>query len=211
MRATLKILWNGLVNAYDGAFMLVLSNLFFSFMLLPIVTIPLAFAGLYYSNFQLAAGESVDWKTFFEGIKRHWWTGTRWTVINAVVLFSLTFYILFFINRPEIWASAMTGLSLGIMAIWVLVQSLSFPMMLKQEKPAYLIALRNSLIFIVHWPGYSFAFLFPIVALVVISLYFPPIFIFLSAGLIAYLGSYAINYKLEEIAHPELFKDPRHE
>lgn len=211
MRNILKILWNGLVNAYDGAFILVLSNVFFSFLLLPIVTIPLAIAGLYYSNFQLAAGESVDWKTFFEGIKRHWWTGIRWTVINAVVLFSLTFYFFFFIDRPEIWGAAMTGLCLGIMAIWVLIQFLSFPMMLKQEKPAYLTALRNSMIFIVHWPGYSFAFLFPIVALVVLSLYFPPIFIFLGAGLIAFLGCYAINYKFEEIAHPEQFKDPRHE
>lgn len=211
MRKTLKILWNGLLNAYDGAFTIVLSNLFFAFLLLPIVTIPLAVAGLFYCNFQLAAGESVDWKTFFEGIKRHWWDGIRWTAINVVVLFSLTFYFFWFIDRPEIWAAALTGLCLGIMAIWVLIQFFSFPMMLKQEKPAYLTALRNSLIFIVRWPGFSFAFLLPIVVLVVITLYFPPIFIFISAGLIAFLGSYAINYKLDEIAHPELLKDPRHQ
>lgn len=211
MQKTLKILWSGLLNAYDGAFTIILSNLIFSFLLVPIVTIPLAIAGLFYTNFQLAAGESVDWKTYFEGIKRHWWAGIRWTAINVVVLFSLTFYITMFIDQPQLWAAALTGLCLGLMAIWILIQCFSFPMMLKQEKPAYLTALRNSLIFIVRWPGFSFAFLLPILVLAVITLFFPPIFIFLSAGLIAFLASYAVNYKLEEIAHPELLKDPRHE
>ncbi len=211
MPKTLKILWSGLLNAYDGAFTIILSNLFFSIMLVPIVTIPLAIAGLFYTNFQLAAGKSVDWKTFFEGIKHHWWTGIRWTVVNGIVLFSLTFYVTMFIDQQELWTAALTGLSLGLMAIWILIQCFSFPMMLKQEKPAYFTAVRNSLIFIVRWPGFSFAFLLPIIVLAVITLIFPPIFIFLSAGLIAFLGSYAVNYKLEEIAHPELVKDPRHD
>lgn len=211
MPKTMKILWGGLLNAYDGAFMIVLSNLFFAFLLLPIVTTPLAVAGLFYCNFQIAAGESVDWKTFFEGIKLYWWAGIRWTIVNVVVLFSLTFYFLMFVDRPDTLSAGVTGLSLGIMAVWVLIQFISFPMMLKQEKPAYLTALRNSLIFIVRWPGFAFAFLLPIVALAVITLFFPPIFIFLSAGLIAFLGSYAVNYKLTELTHPELLKDPRHE
>jgi hypothetical protein len=211
MPKSLKTLWGGLLNAYDGAFTIVLSNLFFAFLLLPIVTAPLAVAGLFYTNFQLAAGESVDWKTFFEGIKLHWWAGIRWTLVNVVVLFSLTFYFFMFIDRPDTISAGITGLSLGIMAVWVLIQFISFPMMLKQEKPAYLTALRNSLIFVVRWPGFAFAFLLPIVILAVITLFFPPIFIFLSAGLIAFLGSYAVNYKLTEITHPELLKDPRHD
>ena len=81
MRNTLKIFWNGLVNAYDAAFAIILSNIYFVVLSIPIVTLPLTFAGLFYTNFQIASGESVDWKTFFVGIKLYWWAGIRWTVV----------------------------------------------------------------------------------------------------------------------------------
>jgi len=207
----LKILWTGLVNAYDGAFVIVLSNLAFVVLCIPIITVPLAVAGLYYTNYQLASGESIDWKTFFEGIKRYWWAGIRWTVINAIILFSLSFYCIFLLSRPELWASALVGLDLGIMAVWVLMQMLTFPMMILQEKPEFVRSLRNVLVFLLRWPGFSFTFLLPIVILVVVSLFFLPLWIFFSAGLIAYLGSYAVYYRVESERHPELFRDPRHE
>jgi hypothetical protein len=211
MRAMLKILWTGLVNAYDGAFVVVLSNLAFVILCIPLITIPLAVAGLYYINYQLAAGESIDWKTFFEGIKKYWWAGIRWTVINGVVLFSLSFYCIYLMDRPELWAAALVGLDLGIMAVWVLMQLLTFPMMILQEKPDFVRSLRNTLIFLLRWPGFSFTFLLPILILIVVSLYFPPLWIFFSAGLIAYLGSYAVHYRVESDRHPELFRDPRRE
>jgi len=211
MRAMLKILWSGLVNAYDAAFSIVLSNIFFIVLSIPVITLPLAVAGVYYTNYQIASGESVDWKTFFVGIKRCWWAGIRWTVVNGVVIFSLIFYFFFFLTRVEFWATALVGLILGILAFWVLIQFLLFPMMLIQEKQAYLLALRNTMIFIMHWPGFSFTFLFSIIVLVVASMFFPPLWIFLSIGLVAYLGSYAVYYRIESDRHPELFSDPRRE
>lgn len=211
MRNLLKILWGGLVNAYDAAFSIVLSNIYFLILSIPIITIPLAVSGLYYSTYQVASGESVDWKTFFEGIKRYWWAGIRWTLANAVVMFSLLFYFFLLIDRGEMWASALLGLDLGIMAFWVIMQTITFPMMLTQEKPSYVLALRNSIVFIVRWPAFSFAFIFPIVILVVASLYFPPLWIFISIGLVAFLGSYAVYYRIESELHPELFRDPRQE
>jgi hypothetical protein len=211
MRKQLKIVWNGLLNAYDAAFMIVIANVFAIVFCLPVITTPLAVAGLFYTNFQLASGESVDWKTFFEGIKRYWWPAIRWTVINAVVLFSLRFYFYLFIAREEIWASALLGLTMGVMAIWILLQAFTFPMMLEQEKPGFFMALRNSLIFYMRWPGYSFSFLLPILVLAIASLFFPPLWIFISISLIAYLGSYAVHFRIDSDRHPELYGDPRHE
>ena len=209
MREMLNILWGGLVNAYDAAFPIMLSNIYFIVLSIPVVTIPLAVAGLFYTNFQIATGESVDWKTFFVGIKRCWWAGIRWTVVNGLVIFSLVFYFFLFIDRGEFWAIALLGLDLGVLAFWVIMQFLLFPMMLIQEKPAYLMALRNTLVFIMHWPGFSFTFLMPIIILVVASLFLPPLWIFLSVGLVAFLGSYAVYYRIESDRHPELFSDPR--
>jgi len=211
MRTMLKILWNGLRNAYDGAFVVVLSNLAFVLLCIPLITIPLAVAGLYYTNYQLAAGESIEWKTFFEGIKQYWWAGIRWTIINGIVLFSLSFYVIFLYDRSEFWASALMGLDLAIMAIWVLMQFMTFPMMLIQEKPGFLRSLRNVGVFLLRWPGFSFTFLLPILVLVIASLLFAPLWIFFSAGLVAYLGSYAVHYRIDSERHPELYADPRHE
>ncbi len=210
MRKTLKILWNGLVNAYDAAFAIILSNIYFVVLSIPIITLPLTFAGLFYTNFQIASGESVDWKTFFIGIKLFWWAGIRWTVINFIVLFSTIFYFYLFVERDELWSSALLGLDLGIMAFWILMMFMTFPMMLIQQKPAFLLSLRNTMIFFVHWPGFSFAFLVPMIILVVASAFFPPLAIFFSVGLVAYLGSYAVFYRIDSQNHPELYKDPKH-
>ena len=156
MREMLKILWKGLVSAYDAAFSIVLTNIYFIIFSIPVVTLPLTIAGLYYTNFQIASGESVDWKTFFIGIKRCWWAGIRWTAANGLVIFSLVFYFFLFLERTEFWAILLLGLDLGVLAFWVILQLLMFPMMLIQEKQAYFLALRNTLVFIGQWPGFQF-------------------------------------------------------
>jgi hypothetical protein len=219
----LKVLWHSLVNAYDAAFMIILSNILAIFLIVPALLVPalilalplgvlgaaLAFTGMFYTNYQVATGESVDWKTFFEGIRLYWWPGLRWTVINGAVLFSMSFYFLAFSYSEESWASIVMGLDLGLMAIWVLLQLLTFPLMLHQEKPSFRMALRNALVFLMRWPTFSFTFLLPALLLIFITLIFPPIGIFLSLGLVAYLCCYVVYFRIEIERHPELFVDPK--
>jgi hypothetical protein len=223
MPKALRILWSGLVNAYDAAFAIILSNIYFVVITFAIfilsesilnlvyliLVLPLTITGLFYTNFQIAASESVDWKTFFVGIKRYWWAGFRWTIINFIVIFSTVWYFYVFVSREELWSSALLGLDLGVMAFWILMQFMTFPMMLIQEKPAFLLSLRNTMIFLVRWPGFSFTFLVPMLILVIASFFFPPLAIFFSIGLVAYLGSYAVFYRIDSEKHPELYKDPK--
>jgi hypothetical protein len=93
----------------------------------------------------------------------------------------------------------------------VIMQFILFPMMLIQEKQAYVLALRNTLVFIFQWPLFSFTFLMPIIILIIASLYFPPLWVFLSFGMVAFLGCYAVYYRIESDRHPELFRDQRFE
>jgi len=220
---SIKVLWHSLVNAYDAAFMIVYANIVTVFLFVPALIIPipilalplgvigaaLGFTGLFYTSYQIATGESVDWKTYFEGIRRYWWPGLRWTLINGLVLFSTSFYFVFFAYSNEVWAAGLMGLDLGIMAVWVLVQMLTFPLMLHQEKPSFRMALRNALIFLVRWPTISFTFLLPAILLIVITLIFPPIGVFLSIGLVAFLCCYLVYFRIEIERHPELFLDPK--
>ncbi len=220
---SLKALWRSLINAYDAAFMIVFSNILTVVLLLPALVVPvpilslllamvgasLGITGLYYTNYQIATGESVDWKTYFEGIRRYWWPGIRWSVINGVVLFSASFYFIYFSYSEEGWAAVIMGLDLGIMAIWVLLQMLTFPLMLHQEKPSFRTALRNALVFMMRWPTITFTFLFPAILLIILTLVFPPVGIFLSLGLVAFLCCYMVYFRIEVENHPELFDDPK--
>lgn len=221
---SLKALWRCLVNAYDAAFMIVLSNVLTIVLLLPALLVPVpilslllgmlgavaGITGLYYTNYQIATGESVDWKTYFEGIRRYWWAGLRWSVINGMVLFSTSFYFIYFSYREESWAASIMGLDLGLMAIWVLLQMLTFPLMLHQEKPSFRTALRNALVFLLRWPTITFTFLFPSILLIILTLVFPPVGIFLSLGLVAFLCCYVVYFRIEVEKHPEWFADVKH-
>jgi hypothetical protein len=220
----LIVLWQCLRNAYDAFFMIIFSNLAACalvilpfFIPIPLVAFPLAFfglalgvTGLYHTNYQLACSEPVDWRTFFEGIRRYFWPGLRWTLINTAVMFSMSFYLLFFASRSETWASILMGLDLGLMAVWILMQMITFPLMLHQEKPGFRSALRNSLVFLVRWPVISFTFMLPALLLIILTLFFPPVGVFFSLGLVAFLCSYLVYFRIEIDRHPELFADAKH-
>lgn len=228
---TLKILWSGLVNAYDGAFQIVLANIYFIFtimaapilfsftnfwpaLILLVVTVPAGFAGLYYTTFQVAASEPSDWKCYFEGARKFFWPSLRWTILNGIIYFSLSFYFLYFVDPARemgLLGSAIVGLDLGIMAYWTLMQMLTFPLLLEQNQPTLRTALRNALVFLLRYPGISFAFLLPTLVIIIATIFFPPLLAFLTAGFTAYMGCYVVYYRIESELHPELFRDPKQE
>ncbi len=162
MRNTWKAILNGLYTAWDGFWMLWLANILWILLCLPILTAPAAFAGLYYTTHEMANGESVEWRTFFEGIKRYFWPGLRWFVANLLVAVVLVFYFLFFSsggNPSQNISQVLSGLPVGLLIVWGVINAFTFPLMLEQEKPSYLTALRNSVVFYMKWPGYTLAFI----------------------------------------------------
>jgi hypothetical protein len=158
-----KDLTEGFVTAWDGFWTAWMAELFWIGLCLPVVTIPAAFAGLYYTMFQLANGESLEWRTFFEGIKLYIWPALRWTGINLLVIAVLGSYTLYLTTSVNIsgqdWVQAASGIPFGLLVIWVAVNAFTFPFMLAQEKPSYRMALRNSLTLYLKWPVYAIVFI----------------------------------------------------
>ena len=158
-----KDLIEGFLTAWDGFWTVWMSQLLWIGLCLPVVTIPAAFAGMYYIMHQLANGESLEWRTFFEGIKLYFWPAMRWAGINLLVIASLGLYTLFLISSVNIsgqdWVQAASGIPFGLLVIWLAVNAFTFPFMLVQENPSYRMALRNSLILYLKWPVYALAFI----------------------------------------------------
>jgi hypothetical protein len=194
-----KDLINGFLTAWDGFWTLWMSELFWIALCLPVVTIPAAFAGLYYTMNQLANGESLEWRTFFEGVKLYFWPAVRWTVINLLVIALLGLYTLFLVSSATVsgqdWMQAASGIPFGLLVIWLAINAFTFPFMLAQENPSYRMALRNSLIIYLKWPVYTLAFLLVIAAVHGLSIWLVVPWAILTASFTALMACVCVKNK----------------
>jgi hypothetical protein len=99
---------------------------------------------------------SLEWQTFFRGIKKHFGACLRWTIANLCVSFLLGFYAWFFITQtdPAGRSSTLIGIVLALALLWWILNMYTFPFMLVQTQPSYLNALRNSAFYLSNiWTG----------------------------------------------------------
>jgi hypothetical protein len=161
MARTGRLIYKGFFVMWDDFWMVWLSNLLWLVLLIPVITIPLAFAGLYACAHGIAHAESPGWKTFFTGIQKHFGASLRWTGANLLVLAVVIFYIWFFSaerNSAIGRSNLLVGVFLVIALLWIVLNMYTFPFMLVQEKPSYLNALRNSAVLSLKWPGQALGF-----------------------------------------------------
>lgn len=150
------MIYDGLLTMWDEFWIVWLSNLFWLLLLVPVITIPLAFAGLYACAHEIVHGESPGWRCFFTGIKRNLGASLRWALANAFALFIIGFYMWFFrtqMDHATNQSSTLVGISVAITFLWWILNMYTFPLMLVQAKPSYLNALRNSAVMFIKWPG----------------------------------------------------------
>ena len=150
-----RLIYEGLQTLWDGFWIVWLSNFFWLVLLVPVITIPLAFAGLYACAHGLVYGQSLEWHTFFTGIKKYLGASLRWTFANLLVLFVLGFYAWFFTVQGNLAgrSGTLTGIFWALALLWWILNMYTFPFMMVQAKPSYLNALRNSAVLFIKWPG----------------------------------------------------------
>ena len=150
-----RLIQDGFFMMRDEFLIVWLSNLFWLVLLIPVITIPLAFAGLYSCAHGIVHGESLEWKTFFRGVKKHFGASLRWTGANLLVLAVFAFYVWFFSveNSTGRLSNLLVNVFLLIVLFWIILNMYTFPFMLIQEKPSYVNALRNSVVLFIKWPG----------------------------------------------------------
>jgi len=156
-----RLIYDGLLIMWDGFWLIWLSNLLWLILLVPVITIPLGFAGLYACAHGLVHGESMEWHSFFAGIKKHFGFSLKWTFANLLVFFLLGFYTWFFTPQRDAAAgrsNLVVGISLALALLWWALNMYTFPFMMVQEKPSYLNALRNSAVLFIKWPGQALGF-----------------------------------------------------
>jgi hypothetical protein len=206
-----RLIHQGLLVAWDGFWIVWLSDVLWLLFCLPIITIPFAFAGLYTCAYGLAYGESLDWKSFFSGMKRYLGASLRWTGFNALVILVLVFYFWFFSSTGRSLIPAggefLIDIPVVLIFLWCIINLYTFPFMLAQQKPSYIQALRNSLVLFLKWPGIALGFtLFNLVVITLsILLRFP--WVVLGASLPALLACVCVKYVIAQTLQAGTFAE----
>jgi uncharacterized membrane protein YesL len=145
MGIALRALWAALKDYYEEMFKLAGANLLWLLLAIPIVTLPPATAGLLYLTNQVAHHRSVELRMFFEGLRKYFVKSWLLALLNLLVLTVLWANVRFYGQMLDAqWAPIVQGLFLGVTGIWCLIQLYVFPMLLEQEEPKLLLALRNA-------------------------------------------------------------------
>jgi len=202
-----RLIYQGLLVAWDGFWMLWLSDVLWLVFSLLIITLPLAFGGLYAGVHGLAYGEPLEWRLFFKGMKQNLRASLRWTAFNLAVSLMLVFYIWFF-SQARTSLSSFAGDTLRyipaiLLGLWWIINQFTFPFMLAQQQPAYLQALQNTLVMFLKWPGISLGFTLFNLAVVGLSLLLRFPWIVFGASLPALLACLCVKYVTSQTLQPE--------
>ncbi len=191
MRGILHILWEALRDLWENLFILVVLNLLTLLLALPVVTFPPALAGLWYVSNQIANGETAEWGDYFHGFRRYFLKAWGLALINVlastIVLVNIWFY------RPGVVPLDISdNLAAWIRSIFVVLgfgwwcyQCYPMAMLLEQEDQRIRVALRNSAILLIAYPGATLVLGVLALLLLGLSLYFPPLLALVTLAFLA--------------------------
>lgn len=153
MPSSTQVIWEGLQDSFDSMAELVLVNVLWILLTIPVLTAPASLAGAYYMTNLLAHRKPVSWRTFFEGFRQFFWLSWRWTLTNVLAAFIVYSNFVFYRRFEGNWVIFMQGIALGFAVLWLALQMYAFPLLIEQEDRRLLVAWRNSLVLLVAKPG----------------------------------------------------------
>lgn len=190
-----RYLGRSFVKIYYDILNIIIVNVLWVLLSLPIITAPGAMAGLFYTTNRLAKNESISARTFFDGFRKYFWASWRWTLMNMIVFLAIYMNYDYYLIAEGPNAKWLVGIVIGFGMIWIMLQLFIFPLLIEQREKSLLDAVRNSILLFLRYPGpaYFTAFLVSAFALVSVWLFGIPWLIFLG-GLCAYLITTTLMY-----------------
>lgn len=145
MGIAFRAFWAACKDYYEEMFSLVGANLLWLLLAVPVVTLPPATAGMFCLTNRIAHHRSVELRMFFAGMRKYFLKSWLLALLNVAVLGILYVNWRFYgqMLAPQ-WAAIVQGLFLGLIVLWCLIQLYVYPMLLEQEEPRLLLALRNA-------------------------------------------------------------------
>jgi uncharacterized membrane protein YesL len=193
-----------LVDAYLDLIPLVMFNVIWFMVSLPVVTAIPATAGLFYVTNKISHGQRVEWQDFFRGMRFYFLQSWLWGALNLLVVAVLVSNNVYYAANPSAFAGIARGIVLTLGLAWLCVQLYMFPLLMEQERPRLGLALRNSLVITLKRPTYSLriAIWIFVVAFFTTALIWP-LWIVLSAAYCARTANNATITSIARISGPK--------
>ena len=186
-------------DAIDSLELLILYNLFWLLLSIPLITAPPAAAGLFYATRMVALRREVSWRTFFDGFRDYFWLSWRWGLVNIFVTALFVSNILFYAGREGSWADWIQGAFLALFILWLCSSLYIFPLLLEQDDRRVWIAWRNNLILMIKSPGIFFGMGAVLLGIAVLStILLLPVWFLVTGSLIAFLSNTTTFYLLDK-------------
>jgi uncharacterized membrane protein YesL len=179
----------GLVDFYYKSVPLFNVNFAWTVMSLPVVTLFPALGGLYAASLELARGNQAGWGEVWEGFKAHWWLSLRWGLLVLFGDFILLGNIWFYLNITQTWSVFALVAVIFLLVLWIAINQFSFPLLLLQEEKKILLAIRNGYVIVMRRPLSALKILGLNLLITIVSIFLPPLWLFISMALMTTLQS----------------------
>ena len=199
MSANIRVIWEGLQDAFDSMAELVIANFLWALLTIPILTAPASLAGAYYMTNLLAHRKPVSWRTFFEGFRRFFWLSWGWALANLLVAFVIYSNYVFYQRFGGSWVAYVQGIVLGVGILWLVLQVYVFPLLIEQEDRRLRIALRNSFVLLVSNPGLALILIVLLVLVAGLSTILQVPWLIITVSFSTFLANWSVLHALESV------------
>lgn len=165
---------------------LLLANLLWVCLSIPLLTLPPATMGLYYLAHRVCSNPSVElettWKDFFKGFKDYFLDGYKLITTLLLTGSLLTIVFAFYSRQASDFLRALSLPTLILLLAWMLIQLYILPIYFEQENKSTITTFRNGYALAFGNLNYSISMLFLllITSIVAVILAGPILFIFFS-------------------------------
>ncbi|MEM7737248.1 MAG: YesL family protein [Deinococcota bacterium] len=197
MLESFRVTLRTLADVRDQGFTYIWANVAFVVFSLPIITLPAAFAALMYTIHQAQTNPTdVTFSTFFDFFKAHFWCALGWGCVYSLFFGVNTANLMTYASSTSLLANLrVIWLSAGLAGMLMLL--LTWGVCFHMETPNLLGASHNTLVMLLHHPGFMLGLLSAVVAVMVMSMLLKPLFLVLTFSTLAALANNAVRNCLE--------------
>jgi uncharacterized membrane protein YesL len=199
MSGSMRVIWEGLQDSFDSMAELVIVNVLWVLLTIPVLTAPGALAGAYYMTNLIAHRKPVTWRTFFEGFRQFFWLSWLWVLANILAGFIVYSNFKFYEQFNGSWVAYLQGFALGAGLLWLVLQIYVFPLLIEQEDRRLRIALRNSFILLVGSPGLALVLILLLVSVAALSIVLQVPWLIITVSFSTFLANWCVLQALEAV------------
>lgn len=204
MVKALKIVRRAIGYWYDELFLLMLLNLAWFFLQLPIVTAPVATATMYVVAQKVVDKEYLELRPLWTDLRKMFLPGLTWGIANIVVVGVTVVNFIAYQNMfGTIWS--ILRIVWGCIALaWISANLFYWPFWLVQSDRRMVTTYRNSFVFLLKNPGFGFSVVaLSIVLIILCVLTILPLIVLLISWL-ALIGVLAVDEGLKDMGKSQV-------